>query len=764
MNNDRPREILAKPTGILLKNHVRNLLDQAESAFKQRRFVIAKYREITEDDFVLAVKDSARWHDAGKSDPQWQTPCQLDYADYLLLSESERKKFRGKHLQKSGIRHELASLQKAEERKVDLSFSVKSAVAAHHGKLSHYFKEKHWLKKDRPNFERFWREFFGESESVRDFEQAILKRYRVAGPRAWLQMIDHRASAFEEKEELPPLGTFAYEFPHSEKRGVQLETEKLCDEPFAILRAPTGAGKTDAALLWAKRQVEKGRADRLVIAMPTRFTANSLSIAVTQENFKNLGDAGLYHSSAWYQRIKDKQHPTCEDKSFIDKEQELAQKLETPFTVTTIDHLCICLTGTREAHHAVFFGLAHSCVVIDEADFYDAFTQENIVVLLRVLRILKVPVLLMSATVPESARETYAKSGFAIEKIHEDNSDVTRTRCHITKRGAAETPEDVEELLERALKGEPTIIYANTVARAQSYYRWFKYRNFDDVVLYHSRFIEPHKVEKENRLRELLGREAWKNGTPRGVAILTQIGEISVNISADLMISDLCPLDRLAQRVGRLSRFAERHGKFEHIVGELFVVEPSRKGEFYPAPYGEFRPKEGWLPNEFLLRSRELLEERSYSAKDFVNLVNKLYPQSPEIPSDVRVNRQELEKMVITNWLILPKEVNEKEIVEEPDRTLSWKCRDIDFQYAVFIDFDEDYISPKNKTELREFENRYGISIPAYEYHKAKKDNLIIDKTLIIGFEDVTRPFVTPGHYNSETGLNFAENYQDNVL
>src|SRR5205085_11030041 len=141
-----------------------------------------------------------------------------------------------------------------------------------------------------------------------------LKRYQFDGVRSWLQLIDHRASAAEDNEPLPQFRTFEYEFPHEEKRGVQLEIEKLWDEPFSILRAPTGAGKTDAALLWAKHQVDQGRADRLVIAMPTRFTANALSISVTQENFKNLGDNGLYHSSAWYQRIKDKSHPTIKEK------------------------------------------------------------------------------------------------------------------------------------------------------------------------------------------------------------------------------------------------------------------------------------------------------------------------------------------------------------------------------------------------------------------------------------------------------------------
>src|SRR5207253_2266752 len=141
-----------------------------------------------------------------------------------------------------------------------------------------------------------------------------------------------------------------------------------------------------------------------------------------------------------------------------------------------------------------------------------------------------------------------------------------------------------------------------TVARAQAYFQWFQSRDFEDVVLYHSRFTEPHKVEKEDELRRMLGSEAWKNGKQHGIAILTQIGEISVNISADFMISDLCPLDRLAQRAGRLSRFDNRNGRVERAIGELFVVEPyyidkkTNELAFYPAPYGSY--KNGWEMTE----------------------------------------------------------------------------------------------------------------------------------------------------------------------
>lgn len=775
---------IAKTSGLTLKEHNQNLLRQAADLLSQRPFVIEKYIRTTGADLQAELEASAKCHDMGKTDNDWQIPVQKDFAVWQTLSEAEKRNFRPKNLMNVKIRHEMASLEIAHKCNYPLSKAAKAAIAAHHGKLS----RRHESRWDyRPIFQDFWREFNNQSAEFplydeQSFDKVIFNRYAFDGVRSLLQLIDHRASAAENGDELPQFRIFDYQFPHKDEFGkekkneVQKKIEELWDEPFAILRAPTGAGKTDAALLWAKHQIDAERADRLVIAMPTRFTANALSISVTDENFKNLGDAGLYHSSALYQRLKDKEFKSkseeWEVKRFVDKEQDLARILETPLTVTTIDHLCICLTATRETHHATFFGLANSCVVIDEADFYDEFTQLNIVVLLRALRLLKVPVLLMSATVPDSAMELYRQSGFEINKIYADKSDYERTRCTITRYKDAENPGEIEELLQRALDGEPTIIYANTVSRAQAYYKWFKdkIRNSDgetelqdeDVVIYHSRFIESHKVEKENRLRELLGRKAWETKTQRGVAILTQIGEISVNISANLMVSDLCPLDRLAQRVGRLARFTKDGG-------ELFVIKPmktDKNGElkFYPAPYGEYSKRGGWQTSETLDKSNELLTDGKYSARMFVDKVNQLYPNLKQPATGAIHNKKQLENLVVANWLILPAETIEEETSEDSDHTKDWQSRDIPFQYAIFtgfnpnhIGFDDNYREPTSQAELREFEARYGITCYAYEYHRAKKEDLIEERFFNIKGEIIMREYVSDRYYDADTGLNFTD-------
>lgn len=756
-------EPLAKPSGQLLPSgarqpislaaHTRRVSEEAAGILAARPFLIYKYAARTGRNLAQVVRLCAKWHDAGKAHERWQKPCQEDYSEWLKTGKTTAL-----NLQRANFRHEMDSLAKlnASEDGRLVPWLGYAAIAAHHGKLG-LQHEKRWV-----DYSSYWNQFMKTADAA-SFDEAITLRYEYDGPRALLQLADHRASAAEEFQALPRFRDFDYTFPAAwQKRGVQKLVAEVWDEPFAMLRAPTGAGKTDASLLWAQRQIAAGRADRLIIAMPTRFTATALSVAVTG----NLSRTGLYHSSAWFQAST---QPTETGRAGWKKELEYARLLETPVTVTTLDHLCICLTGAREDHHGIFWAMAHACVVIDEADFYDDFTQRNMVVLLRALRLLKVPVLVMSATLPESARQLYGLSGLHTPGIREDTSkdgevEANRPRCQLVAAGACAVPEDVAELLQRGIAGEPLIIYANTVRRAQAYWKWFKDHEFADVVLYHSRFMEPHKAQIEERLRGMLGADAWRKNEQHGVAILTQIGELSVNISADLMVSDLCPIDRLTQRVGRLSRFAaaDRGDQRQNVVGELHLVEPQsldKEGnpQFYPAPYGSFHKGKGWQMTPVLEHSRAWLTPGTYSARQFVDLVNRLYPEVPDPAARAKENQDLLEQSVVSNWLVLPFH----EIAPDDDSTQVWKSRDIDAQKVVYaeVDFSLDLGSDThyfpNSTAFREWALSHSITIPAHE-HKAGLDTGRLEQvTIIIGrgnkaekIAAVRKPF-----YSIEKGL-----------
>ena len=686
--------ILAKPTiNISLEDHTNNVIKEAQVILESLPTTIKNYYINTKQNLKEPVLDSCKYHDLGKSHSKWQIPCRQDYELYKENNDPNKLKY----LKNASFRHEIASLTHKEVQ--ELSHLVKISIAAHHSHLSFRKVEKwdsdySWNDKFY-NAINLFEGFKKLNTSVqrykprnKRFNKAIYNRYKFSGPRSLLQFADHRASAKEMNEEIPDIKKFIYEFKYDKKRGVQRLIDELKDEPFSIIRAETGSGKTDAALLWAKNQIENKKAERLVIAMPTRFTANSLAIS----NTENLSSLGLYHSTSWFNK-------DAEQKDAI-KEQELARLLFTPTTVTTIDHLLMSLTGTREDHHTIFFNLANSCVVIDEADFYDEFTQQNILVLLKVLSILKVPVLLMSATIPNTLSEIYQRNYYSNnikECLFESKENLNVSKFKLSKFGEYNKPEELKHLLLKGLD-KPLIIYTNTVKKAQSFYKWFLEYDCDftkeNVILYHSRFTDPDKSYKEKELTKRLGKEAWEKDNAFGVAILTQIGELSVNISADIMISDLCPLDRLIQRAGRLSRF-------RIDPGELFLIKPMKKKEsgvleLYPAPYGKYNLRNHeWDNFEILNKTYQLLDEKTYTNFEIFELVNKIYSNKAFDNEEAIVNKEKLEKMIKQNWLILPKDESDL----DDEGIVDWRTRNIGGQinlYANVNDITEIFINHFN--------------------------------------------------------------------
>lgn len=770
---------LAKPSGITLRDHTAHVQQQADAILSTWPFLAEKFERLTGGKKLAeSVAKAVKWHDEGKRYSNWQTACQKDYEHYqqwlaakgldpkrVVATEYQwyeqdmmsANKTVGLNLRNAKFRHEFGSLKAAAEQKAGLSFAEQVAVAAHHGKLGKRHV-KRWEQDGAGAFLKHWSVFLNrerdEFKHAPDrWEKLLLARYEIAAVRALLQLADTRASRNEAEGKLAPLTRFKYEFPHRNNyRSVQRAALELSESWCSILRAPTGSGKTDAALLWGQRQIEIGRADRLVIAMPTRFTSNALSLNIEE----SVGDTGLYHSSAWFTKFGGL---SGVEKNNARELQRMAQILATPVTVCTVDHLLISLTGAAEHHHSSFFFLANSAVVFDEADFYDPFVQANLTVLLKALRILKVPILIMSATVPDSARALYEildpikeppqteaipqrALSWAGRKVAVENYPVEGSS---TELSVAEQAEDVAEVFQKMVEVGHGIVYANTVERALTYFNWFaKNAPETNVILYHSRYTEPDKKFIEEKLLNALGRKAWGNGNPSGVAILTQVGEMSINISASIMLSDLCPWDRLTQRIGRLNRFA----KADDAVA--YVTVPYRKEQVYVAPYGELIARK-WNPAEAfthtLSSALNLIPDGNpvkVTPDELVSQVNALYPTSPEFPARAADNRDEFYTLMNQNWLIVPDRRLDEDIGTVSN---AWRSRDIDEHRIILTK------PPYNFTKYEDYQAfvlEHGVACPIWmvETEKRRKENSRIASVVVKIDDDETQLFYT-NHYES---------------
>lgn len=739
MNSVCKYPTLAKPSGITLEQHTLDVIREGEALCGD--FIALKYYKRIRKNLKERVTLICKYHDVGKKTDRWQVACQKDYEEYIKDPHS----FVGENLRTVGIRHELYSA--IEAKRVKMPLSLIAAIAAHHGKMT-VASEERW---QTPDIKEIWSELKRLSWQQLSIEEIIGLQYEYSALRALLQFADHRASAREEGDFVPEIKSFSYKFPHSSMRPVQKLIADNWQRDLLLLRAPTGAGKTDASLLWAQLQMENQRANRLVIAMPTRFTSNALSISVAE----SLSDTGLYHSSAWFSKFHQEVKEGHVDLTKAKKEHELARLLETPVTVCTIDHLLMALTLTREDHHLITFNLANSCLVIDEADFYDEFTQANILVLLKALKEWNVPVLLMSASLPESVLKDYQSIGYDVDRILTDHSDEERYRFEIKDIVDYSAVNELEDILELMINKGNGIIYANTIDKAFEFLSWLQNRNYTDIIVYHSRFTEPDKQAKEAKLIDALGKDAWKEGRAHGIAIMTQIGEMSINISSDIMISDLCPIDRLIQRAGRLCRFTKEQ------IGELYVVRPHKDGALYPAPYGTPNKNEKvWDACEAFNLTNQLIEKRKYNSLGLLALLNKIYNKGTDFNVKAHKNAKHLEEYFMFNWLI-----GSKERTKEDDTSNQfWKSRDILPQESVYVmKPDNSYF--KNWHEFEEYKILSSIDIPLYLIQKAQKSHIVDSVEISIGL-DYTECInvIRDGFYNETQGLSLSINNDSNFL
>lgn len=703
---------------LALQEHTEDVVAEAECVLARLRYHV-KYRRLTGADLRDRLLRAAVHHDRGKAHERWQACA------------------REGRLREVGLRHELASLRMLDEEGVSLDDPTWVAIGAHHNKLS-------WAHMDRwtssgPGYEdhtTYWQRMRQQQREGRhdDIADLVRRRYEHDVVRGLLQLADRRASQIEAPDAPPPLPLrpFRYHFPHVDEEGfpnyrpVQQSALDHADEPILALRSETGSGKTAAALLWAREQVRNQRARRAIIALPTRFTASSLA-ADTEADVTS----GLYHSSAWQQ---------LEDDPRLFDRLSMARQFLYPLTVTTIDQVLACLTGRSEEDHLRFANLAHSALIIDECDFYDDVVQANIEYMMSVLRELEVPVLVMSATLPDAHLGAY----FPERDSPPDPIDTTTadTTVEIASVRNVEPVEEAEWIRAVTREAPRLILYANTVARAAAYYRLLRPLR-DDLVLYHSRFTEPHKVQKEDAIRSMLGEQGSD-----GVAIMTQIGEMSLNISAPVMISELCPIDRLAQRTGRLSRFSD-------TGGTLHLIRPLRDESLYPAPYGSLVPGEGWTASDALLRTDSRLQEGQRLTKvDFREHTNAVYDEALSFSEQARHNREALDEEFRQHWLIGPRSVRE----EEETETARWQSRIIGPQVEVFVS--QRYVEPEYD-DYRSFEEattRHAVSVPSYRLDQFPDRFTSREVTVGMDNEELVHALVEPSPYDEETGLIFEEN------
>lgn len=326
--------------------------------------------------------------------------------------------------------------------------------------------------------------------------------------------------------------------------------------PVTLVRAGCGTGKTVAAYAWAAHQYP-GR--RLYFCYPTTGTATEGFRDYLFDGSKARSHARLFHGrdDIDLDMLGVKDEPSDETLLRV----ESLEAWSTPIVSCTVDTVLGLLQNHRRGLYA-WPALANAVFVFDEIHAYD---DRLFAAFLRfLLELPTVPVLLMTASLPRprlvALKETVRRRGCDLPVIPSHSLEAEQW-----KRYRRETLNGVDELTEKVARslalGEKILWVVNTVNRVLAMADRF---SENAPLLYHSRFRYTDRVQRHTDVIN-----AFRQ--PGAVlAICTQVAEMSLDLSADLLIMELAPVPALIQRLGRLNRRATSSSKASPFV----VVHP----------------------------------------------------------------------------------------------------------------------------------------------------------------------------------------------
>jgi CRISPR-associated endonuclease/helicase Cas3 len=324
-----------------------------------------------------------------------------------------------------------------------------------------------------------------------------------------------------------------------------------------VLIAPTGSGKTEAAILWAaKKNPMPNGYPVLFYVLPYQASLNAMHARI--EGHFGSGSAALQHSKAvqaLYRNLLEDYSP-ARAAAIAREKKNLARLHTTPIRALTPYQL-LRAAFQLKGHEAIWTDAAGGLVVFDEIHAYDPHRLGMILATLRHMTCnLGIRALVMSATLPQRlARILQAVlPDCATEKADADTySAFRRHRIHTLDAGLLDDV-IVDRIANDALLGIAVLAVATTVGRAQQLCARLRERVGTAVELLHGRFHADHRFDKERRLLRRRGPQAQSSDGPV-VLVATQVVEVSLNVDFDVLYSDPAPLDALLQRFGRINRW-----------------------------------------------------------------------------------------------------------------------------------------------------------------------------------------------------------------
>lgn len=584
----------------------------------------------------------------------------------------------------------------------------------------------------------------------RDYQKTLSKerRRQASLMRGLLITSDHLASAVDREQgehpeilDVPNLIKFEEKIKQKElpegKDLLPYQQQARGTDNNAILKAPTGAGKTLAAMLWASRnQSENGR---FFYVLP--FTA---SINAMAQRFNEIFDSKnvgvLHHKNADFLfRLMEQDEMSLRLKNKQAKHlKSLAKEMYHPIRIST-PHQILRFALRGRGWETGLAEFVNSCIVYDEVHAFEPLITGLTLATARLLQSeqFNAKILFTSATIPKFL-EKLIRENLCIDDLHiiepnpknERDAEVTDKKRHKIEVREGNLfynlPAIVSEIRQSK---QSTLIFCNHVKTSQQIYEELKseYR-FTDVTLLHSRFNGRDRTEIETKIttkktkeeKERLKKVIEENPLRTPILVATQAVEVSLDIDYERGYSEPAPADALGQRLGRVNRKGEREAATIIIFSE---------------------PTNGYLYEQGLTdKTVELLKnvDGELSEQELTSIVDKVYENG--YPPDMQAEFEKgLNNNSIKNFadeIIAGTHVAWTDIIfEETDAQIEVLPRSL---YDEFLEL----INERFYIQARQL----FVPIRWGTYHKAKGMNAI-------SYDKELREYVVTLAYDKHKGL-----------
>ncbi len=576
------------------------------------------------------------------------------------------------------------------------------------------------LRYKEPNFDaikKIHENLLDESENSTVLQN---KGFKLAIARGALMAADHAVS-FGVKHFLK-----TFHKPELAQKPRSFQTRAGQCEGNLILEAPTGSGKTEAALRWTLKNRKDG--ERIFYILPTRA-----SIHAMYHNFqKSFGNdyVGFIHAKALnylFERYDTENY----EEAYYKARQEKALNLlfYKPIKVLTPYQIIKWFFGLKRFEIG-FLELLGGVFVFDEIHAYDPHTTALILETMALLSRFGGRCLLMSATIPEFITSEIEKS------LSKKVTHITLNQNDSIEQKLLKQPrhklifkecylEDLLDEIVRLSQTKKVLVVANHVEQAQKIYQRLK-EEFDltteEVFLLHNRFTHEDRNRKEQRIIRILKGEEQ---TPLKILVATQVIEVSLDISFDAMFTEIAPVDDLLQRMGRVNRYGRAPIPAKIYISTLYDKTPY--DSFYLENTLATRPKSEnllnyedaalWLKKAYKAGFSEKDWQKFTTArKSFKRIISELKP--------LRGSQKEEYLVLFETYEVLP---------------IS--------KFKLF----------KNRLEKGELFRAFALLVPIYRglWHKLKNEELLEPYDGII---------LAQVKYDLELGLLSKINFFDNFL